>query len=61
VIPPLYSMGAISLGRYTAPLFPIFLWLGATVPAERRPYWIAVFAGFQALLSALFFTWRPPY
>jgi hypothetical protein len=61
VIPPLFSMGSISLGRYTAPLFPIFLWLGATVPAERRPYWIALFAGFQALLSALFFTWRPPY
>jgi len=61
VLPPLVSMGATSLGRYTAPLFPIFLWLGASVPPERRPYWIAVFAAGQALLAALFFTWRPPY
>lgn len=61
VLPPLISMGSVSLGRYTAPLFPIFLWLGAAVPPERRPYWIAVFAAGQALLAALFFTWRPPY
>jgi hypothetical protein len=61
VLPPLISMGSVSLGRYTAPLFPIFLWLGAAVPAERRPYWYAMFAAGQALLAALFFTWRPPY
>lgn len=61
VIPPLVSMGPVSLGRYTAPLFPIFLWLAAAVPDERRPYWIAAFAGGLTLLSALFFTWRPPY
>ena len=61
VLPPLVSMGSVSLGRYTAPLFPLFLWLGATIPAGRRPYWIAAFASGQALLAALFFTWRPPY
>jgi hypothetical protein len=61
VLPPLLSMGPVSLGRYTAPLFPIFLWLGATISPERRPYWIALFAAGQALVAALFYTWRPPY
>ena len=61
VLPPLITMGPISLGRYTAPLFPIFLWLGAAIPAERRPYWVAVFAAGQAVVAMLFFTWRPPY
>ena len=61
VLPPFISMGSVSLGRYTAPLFPIFLWLGASVPAERRPYVLALFSTGQALVAALFFTWRPPY
>lgn len=61
VLPPLITMGSISLGRYTAPLFPIFLWLGAAVPPERRPYWLAAFATGQALVAVLFYTWRPPY
>ena len=61
VVPPLYSLGTISLGRYTSPLFPIFLWLGAAVPERRRPYWLAAFAAGQALVAALFFTWRGPY
>lgn len=61
ILPPLISMGPVSLGRYSAPLFPIFLWLGAVVSAAHRPYWIAIFAGGQALMAVLFFTWRPPY
>lgn len=61
ILPPLISMGPVSLGRYSAPLFPIFLWLGAVVPAAHRQYWVAVFAAGQALMAALFFTLRPPY
>lgn len=61
VLPPLISMGSVSLGRYTAPLFPIFLWLGASVPPHRRHYWIGVFAAGQALIAVMFFTWRAPY
>ena len=61
ILPPLVTMGAVSLGRYTAPLFPIFLWLGAAVPERRRPYWIGAFAAGQALVAVLFYTWRPPY
>ena len=61
ILPSLISMGSVSLGRYSAPLFPVFVWMGAAVPAAQRPYWIAVFAAGQALMAALFFTSRPPY
>lgn len=61
ILPPLVTMGSVSLGRYAAPLFPIFLWLGAAVPERRLPYWVAVFAAGQALVAVLFYTWRPPY
>jgi hypothetical protein len=49
------------MGRFTAPLFPIFLWLGAAVKEQHRPYVIAVFGAGLALVAALFFTGRPPY
>lgn len=61
ILPPLITMGTVSLGRYTAPLFPLFLWLGSTVPERRRPYWLAAFAAGQALVATLFYTWRPPF
>lgn len=61
ILPPFITMGPVSLGRYIAPLFPVFLWLGAAVPERRRPYWMAMFAGGQALVAVLFYTWRPPY
>jgi hypothetical protein len=61
IVPPLFTMGTVSLGRYTAPLFPLFLWLGAAVPERRRPYWMAAFGAGQALVAVLFYTWRPPF
>jgi hypothetical protein len=61
ILPPFVTMGPVSLGRYIAPLFPIFLWLGEAVPERRRPYWMAIFGGGQALVAVLFYTWRPPY
>jgi hypothetical protein len=61
VLPPFITLGSISLGRYTAPLFPLFLLLGASIPPARRVYWLVAFASLQALLSTLFFTSRPPY
>lgn len=61
VLPPFVTMGSVSLGRYTAPLFPIFLWLAVVVPERRRIYWLIAFAWGQALLSTLFFTARPPH
>jgi hypothetical protein len=59
IAPALLSGGVRSLGRYTAPLFPMFLWLGAAVPQRHRGVLLFVFAALQALVAILFFTWRP--
>lgn len=61
LLPPILSGGSESLGRYTAVLFPAFLWLGAAIPARRRTAWVLCFALLQAVGAALFFTWRPFY
>ena len=61
VLPPFVTMGSISLGRYTAPLFPLFLWLASAVSPQRRVYWLVAFGAGQALLATLFFTSRPPH
>jgi len=57
--PSLASGGWLSVGRATAVLFPVFLWLADVVPARHRALWIAAFAAVQAFGAALFFTWRP--
>jgi hypothetical protein len=61
VLPPLMMGGLLSMGRVTSVLFPIFLWLGAAVPAAHRSTWLVVFAMLQAICAAMFFTWRPLY
>jgi hypothetical protein len=58
-LPPLLIGGFISIGRVTATMFPIFIWL-ATRQSSRTTMLIAVaFAMLQALAAALFYTWRP--
>ena len=59
VVPPLLRGGFLSLGRLTSTLFPLFLYLGWQVRGVPRAALITAFAGFQALLALLFFTWRP--
>jgi hypothetical protein len=59
ILPALMSGGVMALGRYTAPIFPLFLWLGASVPARHRTLLVAVFAMLQAIVATLFFSWRP--
>lgn len=59
IVPPLLMGGFLSMGRVTSVLFPVFVWLGAAVPASHRAAWICVFAMLQAVNAALFFTWRP--
>ncbi len=61
VLPPMSAGGMLSLGRVTAVVFPVFLWLGAAVPAHQRTAWIAIFAMLQAFVAVMFFTWRPLY
>jgi hypothetical protein len=43
----------------TSVLFPVFLWLGAVIPARHRMSWIACFALLQGFAAIMFFTWRP--
>jgi hypothetical protein len=59
VVPPLLRGGFLSLGRLTSTLFPLFLYLGWQVRGAPRAALITAFAGFQAFLAILFFTWRP--
>ncbi len=61
ILPPLAAGGLISAGRFSAVLFPAFIWLAGVVPARHRPAWLASFAAFQALNAAMFYTWRPLY
>jgi len=59
IVPPLLAGGFISIGRVTATMFPIFIWL-ATRQSSRTTVLVAVaFAMLQALAAALFYTWRP--
>ena len=59
LLPPMSAGGMLSMGRVTSVLFPVFLWLGAAVPAHHRTAWIAGFALLQGFVAVMFFTWRP--
>lgn len=61
MVTPLLMGGLLSMGRVTSVLFPVFLWLATVIPVLHRTSWLAVFAMLQALLAAVFFTWRPLY
>ena len=61
ILPPMSAGGLLSMGRVTSVLFPVFLWLGAAVPARHRVAWIALFALLQGFVAVMFFTWRPLY
>ena len=61
VLPPLFQGGVLSLGRFTATLFPQFLALALLLPPERRTSWIIAFSVGQGLIAAMFFSWRPIY
>lgn len=59
LVPSIASGGFLSVGRATAVLFPVYLWLADAVPARHRSLWVAAFAALQAFGAVLFFTWRP--
>jgi hypothetical protein len=61
VWPSITAVNLISAGRYTAVLFPAFVWLAGAVPERHRGGWIAAFAALQAFGAAMFYTWRPLY
>lgn len=58
VIPPIFAGGALSMGRISSTLFPVFIALAARLPRQAVPVWVATFAVLQGLVAALFFTWR---
>jgi hypothetical protein len=58
LIPPLTTGGLLSIGRVTAAMFPMFIWLAAAIPARHRAAWLTAFALLQGWGAALFFTWR---
>ena len=58
LVPPLLAGGLLSIGRVTACMFPVFMWLAAVIPARHRTAWLIFFALLQAWGAALFFTWR---
>ncbi len=61
VVPPLLVGGWLSMARVTLVLFPIYVYLGVTVPAAHRIPLMTAFAVLQGLGTILFFTWRQFY
>lgn len=61
ILPPLATGGLMSAGRFSAVLFPAFVWLAGVVPGRHRAAWLVGFAALQAFNAALFYTWRPLY
>jgi hypothetical protein len=58
LLPPVLAGGALSLGRLTSTLFPIFIALAMLVPRRSVAGWAAAFALLQGFTATLFFTWR---
>jgi hypothetical protein len=58
LLPPVFTGGALSMGRITSTLFPVFIALAARLPHQAVPVWVTGFAVLQGLVAALFFTWR---
>jgi hypothetical protein len=61
VLPPVLMGGATSMGRMTAIVFPMFIWLAAALSAERRKALMIVFATIQGLAATLLYTYRTLY
>ena len=59
IAPPLLRHGLLSMGRFSSVMFPTFAWLATRVRGRARTLLILAFAVVQAVMAALFFTWRP--
>lgn len=58
VLPPLFMGGFLSMGRVTATLFPVFIYLGARMSRDAVPHVLLVTFGLQVALAVMHFTWR---
>lgn len=61
VLMPLAGGGLASLGRYTAILFPLFIYLAHVTQRATFVSLVSLSLLAQGVTSALFFTWRPVY
>jgi hypothetical protein len=61
LVPPLVMGGALSMGRLTSTVFPIFIVLGGVRRPALRMALLVTFGMLQGLAAALFFTWRPMF
>jgi hypothetical protein len=59
IFPPVAAHLFISLGRFTAVLFPLFFWLALVVPRPRLARVAGAFAACQAIMAVGFYLWRP--
>src|SRR5947209_3993534 len=59
IFPPVAAHLFISVGRFTAVLFPMFFWLALVVPRPRLARVAGTFAVCQAIFAVWFFLWRP--
>lgn len=58
LVPPIFAGGALSMGRVTSTLFPLFIALAASLRPASVAGWAAMFGILQGLVATLFFTWR---
>jgi Mannosyltransferase (PIG-V) len=59
LLPPLFRGGVMSMGRLTATLFPLFLFLALKLDSRGALWFTVAFSALQAFLAVLFYTWRP--
>ncbi|HXI34046.1 MAG TPA: mannosyltransferase family protein [Gemmatimonadales bacterium] len=59
IFPPVAAHLFISVGRFTAVLFPLFFWMALVMPRERLVRVAGAFAACQAIFAVWFFLWRP--
>ena len=59
LFPPLFKGGLISMGRLSATLFPLFLYLALKLDSRGALWFTVAFSALQAFLAVLFYTWRP--
>ncbi len=59
LLPPLFRGGVMSMGRLSATLFPLFLLMALKLDSRGALWFTVGFAGLQAFLAVLFYTWRP--
>jgi len=59
IFPPVAAHLFISLGRFTAVLFPLFFWMALVVPRARLAQVAGGFALCQAIFAVWFYLWWP--